>query len=48
MGKPSQETDAGELGPELAALLAKASPPKAPAWLAARTLARLRDEEGLS
>ena len=34
------------LGAELEALLAKARPPKAPAWFAARTLARLREEEG--
>ena len=34
-----------ELGKELEALLEKASPPKAPAWFAAKTLARLRDEE---
>lgn len=34
------------LGQELESLLAKASPPKAPAWFAAKTLARLR-EEGL-
>jgi len=37
-----------ELGRELEALLAKASPPKAPDWFAAKTLARLRKEEGLS
>lgn len=34
-----------ELGRELEALLAKASPPKAPAWFATKTLARLREEE---
>ena len=34
------------LGAELEGLLAKARPPKAPAWFAARTLARLREEEG--
>lgn len=34
------------MGPELEGLLGKAPPPKAPAWFAARTLARLRDEQG--
>lgn len=34
-----------DLGKELEALLAKASPPRAPAWFAAKTLARLRQEE---
>lgn len=33
------------MGSELEALLAKAPPPKAPAWFAAKTLARLREEE---
>lgn len=33
------------LGSELEALLAKAPPPKAPAWFAAKTLARLRQQE---
>ena len=33
------------MGKELEALLAKASPPKAPAWFATKTLARLRKEE---
>lgn len=33
------------LGEELESLLAKVSPPKAPAWFAAKTLARLRVEE---
>jgi len=32
------------LGSELEGLLAKARPPKAPAWFAAKTLARLREE----
>ena len=31
---------------ELEGLLAKARPPQAPAWFAAKTLARLREEEG--
>ena len=31
-------------GEDLERLLAKASPPKAPAWFAAKTLARLRQE----
>ena len=34
------------LGAELEGLLAKARPPQAPAWFAAKTLARLREEEG--
>lgn len=34
------------LGPELTSLLAKVPPPKAPAWFAAKTLARLREEQG--
>ena len=33
------------LGAELEGLLAKAPPPKAPAWFAAKTLARMRQEE---
>ena len=33
------------LGPEPERLLARVSPPKAPAWFAAKTLARLREEE---
>ena len=33
------------MGSELEALLAKVPPPKAPAWFAAKTLARLRKEE---
>ena len=33
------------MGSELETLLAKAPPPKAPAWFAAKTLARLREEE---
>lgn len=33
------------LGKELEGLLAKVPPPKAPAWFAAKTLARLREEE---
>jgi len=33
-------------GAELERLMAKAPPPKAPAWFAAKTLARLREEEG--
>jgi len=34
------------LGPELEGLLAKVPPPQAPAWFAAKTLARLREEKG--
>ena len=34
------------MGPDLEGLLAKVPPPKAPAWFAAKTLARLREEEG--
>jgi len=45
MGKKSQELDSGGVGADLAALLAKAPPPKAPAWFAAKTLARLREQE---
>ena len=33
------------LGPELEGLLAKVPPPKAPAWFAAKTLARIRQEK---
>jgi len=33
------------LGEELEGLLAKTPPPKAPAWFAAKTLARLRQED---
>lgn len=33
------------LGQDLEKLLAQAPPPKAPAWFAAKTLARLREEE---
>ena len=48
MGK-SRISDQGKgegLGPELASLLAKVPPPKAPAWFAAKTLARLREGQG--
>ena len=41
--RPSEQGQAG-LGPELESLLAKVPPPKAPAWFAAKTLARLRQE----
>ena len=34
------------LGRELEELLAKVAPAKAPAWFSAKTLARLREEEG--
>lgn len=40
-----RESEEG-LGQELEALLAKVSPPQAPAWFSAKTLARLREEEG--
>ena len=43
--RPSEQGQAG-LGPELESLLAKVPPPKAPAWFAAKTLARLREEQG--
>ena len=47
MAMNSKSGDGQEgLGPELEALLSKAPPPKAPAWFAAKTLARLREEEG--
>lgn len=39
-----RESEEG-LGQELESLLAKVKPPKAPAWFAAKTLARLREEE---
>ena len=39
-GKPEEG-----LGQELESLLAKVSPPKAPAWFASKTLARLRQEQ---
>jgi hypothetical protein len=46
MGK-NRSSEGGQegLGSELEALLGKAPPPKAPAWFAAKTLARLREEE---
>jgi hypothetical protein len=46
MGK-NRSSEGGQegLGSELEALLAKVPPPKAPAWFAAKTLARLRKEE---
>ena len=46
MGK-NRSSEGGQegLGSELEALLGKAPPPKAPAWFAAKTLARLRKEE---
>jgi len=43
----SRASDQGQgegLGQELNGLLARVPPPKAPAWFAAKTLARLRDE----
>lgn len=45
----SRISDQGEgegLGQELEGLLAKAPPPKAPDWFAAKTMARLREEQG--
>ena len=42
--KRSSEGEQEGLGPELEGLLAKVPPPKAPAWFAAKTLARLRQE----
>lgn len=43
----ASDQEKGEgLGPELERLLAQAPPPKAPAWFAVKTLARLRDEQG--
>ena len=44
--RPSEGGGDG-LGADLESLLAKVSPPKAPAWFATRTMARLR-EEGVS
>lgn len=46
MRRSSEEKLEG-LGPELEGLLAKVPPPKAPAWFAAKTLARLRAERGV-
>lgn len=47
MGKINPSGDEREgLGSELEALLAKARPPQAPAWFVAKTLARLRQEQG--
>lgn len=43
--EPKHRSEEG-LGQELEGLLAKVSPPKAPAWFTAKTLARLRREEG--
>ena len=43
----SSASDQGQgegLGKDLEGLLAKGPPPKAPAWFAAKTLSRLRDE----
>ena len=45
-GKASDQGQGEGLGQELEELLARASPPKAPAWFAARTMARLREEQG--
>lgn len=45
-GRASDQGNGEALGPELASLLAKVPPPKAPAWFAAKTLARLREEQG--
>jgi len=41
--EPKGKSEEG-LGRELEGLLAKVPPPKAPAWFAAKTLARLRQE----
>ena len=38
------EKDQAGLGPELETILSRVSPPKAPAWFAAKTLARLRQD----
>ena len=43
-GKHSDQGQGEGLGQELEELLAKVSPPKAPAWFAAKTLVRLREE----
>lgn len=40
----SESRSEGGLGRELESLLGKVSPPKAPAWFTAKTLARLREE----
>ena len=46
MGQNSSSGQGEEgLGPDLEGLLAKVPPPKAPAWFAAKTLARLRQEK---
>lgn len=41
----TSEGGADGLGPELEGLLGRVPPPKAPAWFAAKTLARLREQE---
>jgi len=46
--KRSKGSEQEGLGPELEGLLAKVPPPRAPAWFAAKTLARLRKEEGVA
>ncbi len=46
--KASNHRQEEGLGQELEQLLAKVAPPKAPAWFAAKTLARLREERGSS